>query len=94
MHSNGATLSITIDERIFGPTPLVRTHAAPSKHLLHAVVQAIRKKETSSPGAMLAGENGALDSDCLGNTTSWLAYSETGSLFLLSREDRSLKKKV
>lgn len=43
MYSNCTTLAITIHQWIFSPTPLVRTHAAPSKHLLHAVFQAIRK---------------------------------------------------
>lgn len=43
MYGNGATLSIAVHQRILCPTPLVRTHAAPSEHLLHAVPQAIRK---------------------------------------------------
>lgn len=43
MYSNCTTLSITIHQWILGPSPLIRTHAAPSKHLLHAVVQSIRK---------------------------------------------------
>ena len=43
MHSNSAALSIAIYQWILCPTPLVRTHTAPSEHLLHAVPQAIRK---------------------------------------------------
>lgn len=43
VHSNSAALSIAIHQWILSPTPLVRTHAAPSEHLLHAVPQAIRK---------------------------------------------------
>jgi len=43
MYSNGTALSIAVHQRILCPSPLVRTHAAPSEHLLHAVPQAIRK---------------------------------------------------
>lgn len=44
MYGDSTALSIAIHQRILCPTPLVRTHTAPSKHLLHAVLQAIRKR--------------------------------------------------
>lgn len=43
VYGNGAALAIAVHQRVLSPAPLVRTHAAPSEHLLHAVLQAVRK---------------------------------------------------
>ena len=82
MHGHGTSLSIAVDQRIFGPTPLVRTHAAPSKHLLHAVVQAIRETRLAAR-AMLAGENLAFRYVCL-------VYPSLRAFLIVFRKDAQL----
>lgn len=48
MHGHVAAVSVAVHQRVFGPAPLVGTHAAPADHLLHVIRRtlAVRRQTT------------------------------------------------